>query len=128
MSELRFKTEIPRCSRIFLFREQQKYTSLYGRRTKGHLFQNEPGTRCKKMYFLESIVAVVSYLVHYNTLLQNATNNITKCDGYFITKCYKSLLQNESAFLLQYATVITKCISTFHLPFFLRIFLLRLLY
>ena len=41
-----------------------------------------------------SIVVAVSYLVHYDTLLQNATNIITKCDGYFIAKCDKSLLQN----------------------------------
>ena len=29
---------------------------------------------------------VVSYLACYNTLLQNATNIIAKCDSYFITK------------------------------------------
>ena len=43
-----------------------------------------------------STVITVSYLVHYVTLLQNATDVITKCD--------KSLLQN--------ATVITKYVST----------------
>ena len=40
---------------------------------------------------------MVSYLIHYDGFLQNATD-ITKCDSYFITKCDKSLLQNKSGF------------------------------
>ena len=41
-------------------------------------------------------------MIHYDSLLQNATDIIIKCD--------KSLLQNvSSSFLLQNATVITKC-------------------
>ena len=55
-------------------------------------------------------------MINYDTLLQNATDIITKCDSYFITKCDRSLLQNASGFLLQNATillqnatVITKC-------------------
>ena len=54
-------------------------------------------------------MVLVSYLVDYDTLLQNVTNIITKCDIYFITKCDKSLLQNMSGFLLQNASFITKC-------------------
>ena len=63
-----------------------------------------------------TIVFVASYLVHHDTLLQNAIDIITKCDSCFITNCDKSLLKNVSAFLLQNATVllhnaivITKC-------------------
>ena len=48
--------------------------------------------------------ATVSYLLHYDSLLQNATDITTKRDSYFITKCNKSLLQNVSHFLLQNAT------------------------
>ena len=55
-------------------------------------------------------------MIYYDTLLQNATDVITKCDSYFITKCDRILLQNASGFfitnvtiLLQIATVITKC-------------------
>ena len=44
----------------------------------------------------------VSYLMHYDSLLQNATDIITKCDSYFITKCNRSLLQNASVFLWQF--------------------------
>ena len=51
----------------------------------------------------------VSYLIRYDSLLQNATDVITKCDSYFITKRDRSLLQYAPGFLLQNATVITKC-------------------
>ena len=43
-----------------------------------------------------------------DSLLQNATNTITKCGSYFITKCDKSLLQDATV-LLQNMTVITNC-------------------
>ena len=43
---------------------------------------------------------MVSYLIHYNSLLPNTTDIVTKCDSYFITKCDRSLLQNTSGFLL----------------------------
>ena len=49
---------------------------------------------------------MISYLINYNSLLQNATDIITKCDSSFITKCDRSLLQNASGFLLQNATVL----------------------
>ena len=51
---------------------------------------------------------MVSYLVHYDTLLQNTTDFITKYDSYFITKYDKSLFQNASDFLLQNVTVYYK--------------------
>ena len=48
---------------------------------------------------------MVSYLIHYDSLLQNATDIITKCNSYGIKKCDRSLLQNASGFLLQNETV-----------------------
>ena len=48
--------------------------------------------------------------MHYDTLLQNATCVITKCDSYFITKPDRSLLQNVSGFFITKCnTFITKC-------------------
>ena len=44
--------------------------------------------------------------IHYDSLLQNATNIIPICDSYFIRKCDRILLQNASGFLLQHATVL----------------------
>ena len=67
---------------------------------------------------LDDNSVAVSYLIHYNSLLQIVTDNIAKCESYFITKCDRSLLQNASRFLSQNATVttnwddfITKCES-----------------
>ena len=51
---------------------------------------------------------MVSYLIHYDSLLQNAEDISTKCDSYFITKCDRSLLQHASGFLLQNVTVLYK--------------------
>ena len=55
-------------------------------------------------------------MIHCDTLLQNATGIMTKCDSYFITKCVPEfLLQNatqllqNATVLLQNATVISKC-------------------
>ena len=46
-----------------------------------------------------------NWMAPYNTLLQNATGIITKCNSYFITKCDRILLQNVSGFLLQNVAV-----------------------
>ena len=48
---------------------------------------------------------MVSFLIRFNILLQNATGLIIKRDSYFITKGDRSLLQNASGFLLQNATI-----------------------
>ena len=53
----------------------------------------------------------VSYLICYNSLLQNATDVITKCDSYFTTKCGRSLQQNRSVFLLEDATVLLQNVT-----------------
>ena len=52
-------------------------------------------------------------MVHYETLLQNAADIITKYNSYFIKKRDKRLLQNELGFLLQNVTVLlaTSCNS-----------------
>ena len=48
----------------------------------------------------------VSYLIHYDSLLQNVTYIITKYDSYFITKGDISLLQKVSRLSLKNATVL----------------------
>ena len=47
-------------------------------------------------------------MIHYDSLLKNATDIITKCNSYFITKCDRSLLKNALGFLLQNATVLLR--------------------
>ena len=51
---------------------------------------------------------MISYLVHYDTLLQNEADIIAKCDSNFPTKSDRSLLQNASGFLLQNKTVLSQ--------------------
>ena len=98
-----------------------------GLRTNGYKMTDH-GTRHKKMKFWETIAIVLSYLVHYNNLLQNATDIITKCDSYFITKCDKSLLQDASAVLLKHAAVITKCDIYYEIRQYMYQFTMKLLY
>ena len=58
----------------------------------------------------------VSCFIYCDTLLQNVTDIITKCNIYFLTKCDRTLSQNASGVLLQNATFIINCNST--LPYF----------
>ena len=51
----------------------------------------------------------IPYLIHYDSLLQNATDITAKGDSYFITKCDRRLLQNATGFLSQIRAVSTKC-------------------
>ena len=51
----------------------------------------------------------ISYLINYDSLLQNATDIITKCDSYFITKCDRSFLLQNATVLLQNVIIIRKC-------------------
>ena len=55
----------------------------------------------------------ISFLIHYDSLLQNATDITTRCDSYFIIKCDRSLLQHASGFLLQNAAVLFKNATVF---------------
>ena len=52
-------------------------------------------------------------MVHYDTLLQNATEIITKCELYFIAKYDKNLLQNALTFLLQNVTTLLQNATVF---------------
>ena len=74
------------------------------------VIRSRRGKKLREMNIENLILVVnsvtVSFLIHYDSLLQNATDIITKCNRYFITKCDRSLLQNESGFLLQNATVL----------------------
>ena len=51
-------------------------------------------------------------MIYYDTLLQNATDIVTKSDSYFIAKCDRILLQDATVItkmrrLLQIATINT---------------------
>ena len=54
---------------------------------------------------------MVQYFVHNDTLLQNVIDIVIECDSYFISKCNKSLSQNESAFFVQNTTVLLQNVT-----------------
>ena len=56
-------------------------------------------------------MATVSYLAHYDTLLQNATDIISKCDKSFLQNA-SGILSQKATVLLQNTTVIKKAVVT----------------
>ena len=70
------------------------------------------------------LLIVFSYIVHYDTLLQNTTDIFIKYDSYIIKKCnkknyykmcqvfYDKMRQIKCDDLLENATLITKCVGT----------------
>ena len=56
--------------------------------------------RIRNLMFGDSCV-IVSYLILCDSLLQNATDIITKCDSYFITKCDSSLTKCDVYYKLR---------------------------
>ena len=69
---------------------------------KGHRTLHEHVTR-HKIFFGESIVVVVSYLVHYDTNLQNVTD-MTKRNCFIITKCIRFIVTKDDP-----ETVVQSC-------------------
>ena len=98
LTEPKIQEKLPSHSGDCALGEGQLYALPLMVKVKRHSTQHEHGTRDE-----------VSYLIIYDGLLQNATDIITKCDSYFITKCDRSLLPHVSILLLQNATAITEC-------------------
>ena len=74
-------------------------------------------------------------MIYHDSLQQNATDIISKCDGYFIAKYDRSLLQMRQVSyykmrqLLQIATIlITKCDIYYKMPRLLQIATVRSFY
>ena len=130
----KFRSKIPSSSGVCVQREWQKYTPPSPSLSKDEGIKNiGHSTSIRNLIFGVNSVTV-SYLIRYDSLLQNATDVITKCDSYFITKCDRSLLQNASGFLLQNttvllqnATVIIKCDVYYKLRQYMNLDLYRML-
>ena len=62
-----------------------------------------------------STVAVVPYLVHYDTLLQNGTGIITKCDSFITTTRQKDdcIRNSKSSDLLKISHVVREKLLAF---------------
>ena len=85
--------------------EWQKYTPHSPPLSKDEGLKNIGHSMSIKNPIFVVYSVTVSDLIRYNSLLQNATDVITKCDRYFFTKRDRSLLQNTSGYLLQNTTV-----------------------
>ena len=106
---IEFQAKIPSRPTVCVQGKWQKFTPLSPPLSKDEGLRDIGHSMSIGNLVLGVNSVTVSYLIHYNSLLQNATDIITKCVSYFITKCDRSLLQNASGFLLQNATVITNC-------------------
>ena len=80
------------------------------------MWQNVSNEFFLAWFKFQTKIASRPFSIHYDSFLQNATDIVSKCNSYFITKCVRSLLENASSFLLQNVTVLlqkatidTKC-------------------
>ena len=112
----KFQEKNPGRSGVCVQREWEKYTPPSPPPSKGEGPKNIGHSMSIRNQVFGVNSVTVSYLIRYDSLLQNATDVITKCATYFITKCKRRLLQNAAGFLLQNVTVllqnvtvITKC-------------------
>ena len=112
----KFQAKIPSRFGVCVQGEWQKYTPPLPPLSKDEGLQNSGHSKGIGNLIFGVNSSTVSYLIHYDNLLQNVTDVITKCNSCFIIKCDRSLLQNALGFLLQNATVllqnvtvITKC-------------------
>ena len=108
-ARFKFQTKILTSSGACIQGDWQKYTCL------STPLSNEEGLKeighsmsIRNLIFCVNSVTA-SYLICYDSLLQNETDIITICNSCFITKCNRSLLQNASGFLSQNVTAITNC-------------------
>ena len=119
----KFQAKIPNCSGIYVQREWQRYTPPFPPLSKDEGLKDIGRSMRIKNLILRVNSVTVWYLIRYDSLLQNATYIITKCDSYILlqnaTEVYykmhqvfyykmRQLLQ-MSTILSQNAAVITKC-------------------
>ena len=102
-----FQAKILSRSWVCVQGECQKYSPSSSPLSKGEKLRDIGHSMSNGNLTLDVNSISVSHLIHYDSLLQNTTDIVTKCDSYFITKYDRSLLQNVWDFLLQNATVIT---------------------
>ena len=107
----KFQEKIPNRSEVYVQGEWQKHTS------PSPPFSQDEGIKdTEHSMSIENLIwgvnsVTVSYLIHYDSSLQNATDITIKCDSYFITKHDRILLQNKSGFLLENATVLLQNVT-----------------
>ena len=116
LSWFKFQAKIPSRSGVCLQGEWQKYAPPSPPLSKDEALKNiGHSMSIRNLIFGVSSVSV-SYLIRYDSLLQNATDVITKRDSYVTTKCHSFITKCDSYYkmrrfyhkmrrLLQIATV-----------------------
>ena len=101
----KYQTKISSRSGVCVLEEWWKYTPASSSLSKDKGLRDTENRMSTGNLIWGINSVMVSYLIYYDSLLEIATDIITKFDSYFITKCDRRLLQNASSFLLQNATV-----------------------
>ena len=102
---LNFQAKVPSRPGVCVHREWQKYTFPFPSFTKNNGLIGIGNSMSIRNIILGVNNVIVSYLIRYGSLSQNATDIIIKCGSYFIAKCERSSLKNMLGFLLKNATV-----------------------
>ena len=97
----KFQVKIPSRSGVYVQGERQKYTPLFPPLSKDEWLRDIGHSISTGNLILGVNSVAVSYIIHYDSLLQNATDVITNCDD-FNTEC-NSYYKMQC--LLQIATV-----------------------
>ena len=100
----KYQAKIPNRSGIWVQGVWQKYTPPSPLLSKDEGLKNIGHSMSIKNLIFGANRVTTSDLIRCDSLLQNPTDVITKCDSYFITKRDRSLLQNAPGFLLQNET------------------------
>ena len=104
----KFRAKIRSCSEVCVQGEWQKYTPLSPPLSTDKGLKDIGLSMSIRNLVLDVSSVTASYLIIYDSLLQNATDIITKCDRSFLWNASSFLLQNATV-LLQNVTVITNC-------------------
>ena len=83
----KFKTKISSCSGLYVQGEWQRHTPSSPLLSKDEGLKDIGHSMNIGKLILGVNSVTVSYLIRYDSLLQNATDIITKCDRFVITNC-----------------------------------------
>ena len=121
----KFQAKIPSRSGVCVQGEWQKYTPPSPPLSKDEGLKNIGHSMSIRNLIFGVNSVTVSYLIHYDSLLQNATDIITKCSSYFIIRSTEFYYKMRQVFyyktrqfyykmwqLLQNETFITNCNRT----------------
>ena len=97
----KIRAEIPTRSGVYVQGEWQKYTHPSPPFSKNEELKDIGHSMSIGNLTLGVSSVTVSYLIRYDSLLQNAADIITKCDSYFTAKCDRILFTKCARFFIK---------------------------